>query len=361
MWYNLNCHAEQNTRALCFIEAAQLSQLNIVGKVPSIIGFRPVLAVPRDNGSTIYGGHFAMEENRPIYLYLYQNRENGKAYIGITINPGQRFKKHAKGDSGSLSFNHAIKKHGIENFEFKILAIFDDVNAADYHENAAIAAFRSLSPSGYNLIGGAPRSKYSGPMSQETKEKIGAANKKNILSKDHLEKMLEARRGKPGPNSGKIFSPEYRAKLSEAHKGILLAPSQREKMIAGIKKSWANKTPEQIEEHSRKVKEQWANMTQEQRMQHSKKVSERLTGKVVSSITRAKYSENSKKMWADPEFRERYSKACKGKHRTSPTSETREKISQSNKIFWANPNIRSKHSQINKEAWARRKAKVKNV
>lgn len=60
MWYNSSCHVEQNTRALCFLNAAQLSQFDIVGKVPSINGNGFVLAVPRDNGSAICGGHFAM-------------------------------------------------------------------------------------------------------------------------------------------------------------------------------------------------------------------------------------------------------------------------------------------------------------
>lgn len=59
MWYNSSCHVEQNTRALCFLNA-QLSQFDIVGKVPSVNGNGPVLAVPRDNGSAIYRGHFAM-------------------------------------------------------------------------------------------------------------------------------------------------------------------------------------------------------------------------------------------------------------------------------------------------------------
>lgn len=60
MRYNPVSHAEQNTRALCVSKAAYLSQLNVVGKVPSINGYRSVLAVPRDNGSAICGGHFAM-------------------------------------------------------------------------------------------------------------------------------------------------------------------------------------------------------------------------------------------------------------------------------------------------------------
>lgn len=215
-----------------------------------------------------------MNRSKAIYLYMFRNRNNDKAYIGVTVDPNQRLRRHAAGKSAALSFNRAVKKYGIEGFVFQILAIFDDVNAANHHENAAIAAFGTLSPRGYNLIGGAPRSKYFGPMSQETKDKIGAANQKNKLSKEHLEKMLKAREGKPNHNQGKTFSPEYRAKLSEAHKGVPLSIEHRANMIKAIKCSWANKTPEQLEAYSRKMREQWAQMTPEQRAEHSKKTSE---------------------------------------------------------------------------------------
>ena len=58
MWYNSICHTEQITRALVFLEDAELSQFSIAGKVPSMCG-PTSLAVSCDNGSAC-GGHFAM-------------------------------------------------------------------------------------------------------------------------------------------------------------------------------------------------------------------------------------------------------------------------------------------------------------
>lgn len=283
-WYNFDCRDELNTRALCFPEAAMSSQSNIVGKAPFASDGLMSLAVRLDNGSIICGGRFAMKKITPIYLYIYRHRGSGKAYIGVTRDPAQRFKKHNHGQSSCTAFNRAVKKYGIESFDFRILAIFDDVEVANYHENAAIAAFGTLSPNGYNLIGGAPRSKYFGPLSQEVKDKIGAANRKTVLSREQLKRMLDARKGKPNHNLGKTFSDEYRQKLSDAHKGMPLSPEHRENMISAIKKTWANKTPEQMAEYSQKLKDRWANMTPEQRAEHSRKVSEATKGKKKTKV-----------------------------------------------------------------------------
>lgn len=214
-----------------------------------------------------------------IYLYIYQHRESGKAYIGVTKEPERRFKKHAAGKSAAVAFNRAVRKYGIDNFDRRVLAVFDDVEAANYHENAAIAAFETLSPNGYNLVGGAPRSKYFGCHSDETKEKIGKANRKNVLSPEHLAKMLEARKGKPNHNKGKIFSPEQRAKLSAARKGVPLSDEHHRNMVAAVRNSWTNKTDEQMAEYSESIKERWQNMTAEQHATHSNAVSAATRGK----------------------------------------------------------------------------------
>jgi group I intron endonuclease len=236
-----------------------------------------------------------MDNHSLIYLYMYRHRTNGKAYIGVTSDLRRRLRVHAQGKSNAIAFNCAVKKHGIENFNFRVLAVFDDVDAANYHEHAAIFAFETLSPKGYNLIGGAPKTEYHGPMSQEVKDKISEANKDRVVSI------------------------QTRIKLSE------------------------------------NAREQWQRETSEQRANRLRKHSKNMKGHIVSTETRAKISKANKgntnflgkkhtletleKMSAvqkskviSPEQREKISRALTGK---KPSAETRLKLSVSIQEWWA--------------------------
>lgn len=76
MCYNYFCQDEQKTRALCFSEAAFISQSDIVGKAPSMC-WTNVLAVRLDNGGT-HGGRFAMPKKN-----VKKNcKRCGKSFIG---------------------------------------------------------------------------------------------------------------------------------------------------------------------------------------------------------------------------------------------------------------------------------------
>jgi len=177
---------------------------------------------------------------------MYRHKGNGKAYVGVTKDPKRRFLMHAQGNSFALAFNRAVKKYGIENFDFSILAIFDNVDAANYHENAVIAAFGTLSPNGYNLCGGSPLSRYRGPISQETREKLSLAHrgkKTHPPSQETRQKISQSEKGKIVPlgvreNMSKAHiglpghpqSLETRIKLSEAHKGVKETPETCLKM-----------------------------------------------------------------------------------------------------------------------------------
>lgn len=176
-------------------------------------------------------------------LYKYTNRLNGKSYIGVTKDPITRADDHAKGRSKARAFNAAVKKYGIDNFDYAVLAIFDDAEAASYHEQAAILSIGTLAPYGYNLRAGAPYTKYGGTFSSETRAKLSAANKGQIpwikgnhhsiktraklsaanKGKKPSEKTIAAARkaikGKPSWMTGKHHSPEAIEKNRAAHMG----------------------------------------------------------------------------------------------------------------------------------------------
>lgn len=181
-------------------------------------------------------------------LYEYTNRATGKRYIGVTNDPGPRFKRHANGESGVLAFNLAVQKYGIEAFDHKVLAVFDDASAAAYHEHAAIVAFGTLAPNGYNLTSGASGYGYGGSPSAETRARLSAARRLRVTSPETRAKMSASRMGNKnaiGHGKGKrVYGPlsaEHKAALVAANTGRKLTPEHKAKLSAAMKASRARR------------------------------------------------------------------------------------------------------------------------
>lgn len=86
-------------------------------------------------------------------IYIIRNKENGKTYVGQTIQPVfKRWKTHKKNQ-----FNTALSKalkNNVEKFDFiEFLTCFskEDLN---FFEKFFIKELNTLSPSGYNLTSG---------------------------------------------------------------------------------------------------------------------------------------------------------------------------------------------------------------
>jgi group I intron endonuclease len=228
------------------------------------------------------------------YLYQYMNQINGKRYIGVTNNLVRRQREHASKWGKDYAFHNAVKKYGIEKFDFKVLAIFDRVDAAAYHEQAAIIKFGTLSPAGYNLRAGAPGTRYAGPFSAESRALMSKsmtgksrgpqslahkqARSKALtgrhLSAEHRHNLSMACMGRPNPNKGKKLSPlsldtraamtrgqlehwqkfpprrgfkqsdETKKKISIAGKGRVFSEAHKRKIGEGIHKFYATHGPQ---------------------------------------------------------------------------------------------------------------------
>jgi group I intron endonuclease len=146
------------------------------------------------------------------YLYRYMHNDSGKIYVGITNNVVARCSRHVRGKSGALAFNNAVKKYGIDAFDFCILATYESVEEAQQMEQMAINVLGSLSPHGYNLRAGSPYALYGGALSQETREKISNAKK-------GVPRSEEAKHNTAIAQIGRVPSKETRQKLSIALKG----------------------------------------------------------------------------------------------------------------------------------------------
>lgn len=148
------------------------------------------------------------------YIYKITNKVNNKSYIGYTTNPQARWEGHRHNQGSKLVFQ-AIKKYGIDNFEFKVIAE-DTVD----NEQKYIEQYNTIAPNGYNITEGGnvpprPWGSYIemygnnnkaqhfsikqkqaggyGPMahSEETKKKISRNNGRGMLGKSHSAKTLK--------------------------------------------------------------------------------------------------------------------------------------------------------------------------
>lgn len=73
--------------------------------------------------------------------------DNGKGYIGQTVNLSYRYNLHKR---GPLAVDKAIRKH---DYIFQILEVLP-VNELDAEEERLIKVFNTLSPNGYNIATG---------------------------------------------------------------------------------------------------------------------------------------------------------------------------------------------------------------
>jgi group I intron endonuclease len=138
------------------------------------------------------------------YIYKIVNKTNGKTYIGQTTQDlEERWRQHRKTTSNCIYLKSAIKKYGIENFNFKLICICFD-NDLDKYETNYIKQYKTIVPSGYNLREGGNSSKHN----EETKKKI-SEKLKNRTDLVHSKHQL-----------GKPHSEEVKRKISNSLKGI---------------------------------------------------------------------------------------------------------------------------------------------
>lgn len=130
---------------------------------------------------------------------------SGKSYIGQTCKTvEQRLKRHAAdANRGSrLPFHRAIRKYGIDALVVSVISEHISKSEADYAEVQLICSLKVQDPSiGYNLAdGGQGGGAHRLPHSAETKLKLS-----------------EIKKGCPGPNKGKVFTPEARQRMRLAN------------------------------------------------------------------------------------------------------------------------------------------------
>lgn len=151
------------------------------------------------------------DEQRKFKVYKYTLINDGRVYIGQTCDSlkeragfnGYRYK-------GSKKFYHAIQKYGWQSFKSKIIKDNLTCEQANQLETKLINEYDSINK-GFNLaFGGGNRvpteqtrlkqslakrgqknNRYGVKLSEQTKRKIGEANKKSQLGKKHSEQTKQ--------------------------------------------------------------------------------------------------------------------------------------------------------------------------
>lgn len=100
------------------------------------------------------------------YIYCYENKINGKCYVGQTSNIERRNKEHMSrafnylaNETGTL-FHQMLRKYGKENFQLSILEVIEDATQ-DYIDEREIYWIKEkhsfVQDNGYNMTRGGRR------------------------------------------------------------------------------------------------------------------------------------------------------------------------------------------------------------
>jgi len=89
-----------------------------------------------------------------IAVYTITNKTDGKKYVGISNNLDRRWRDHKKADGWCIALHNAIKKYGVDNFDFCHIADAYSWEDACLIEKLLIKEMNTKSPNGYNLTYG---------------------------------------------------------------------------------------------------------------------------------------------------------------------------------------------------------------
>lgn len=159
-----------------------------------------------------------------MIIYKITNKINGKVYIGQTTQKlHERWSMHCSKHSNCPAIHLAIQKYGKENFTIEQIDVACDRHELGEKEQRWIEYYDCISPKGYNLKGGGEHP----ILSEETKRKIGNANRGRKLSDEQRKIAIKAlsqtwKSGEEHPFYGKKHSEKTRQKISEILKGRFL-------------------------------------------------------------------------------------------------------------------------------------------
>jgi len=178
------------------------------------------------------------------FIYKITNKIDGKVYIGQSFNPAYRWYRHKYNSicySETQLIAKSLRKFGIQNFKFEVIAGCIGKNNTNLTEEYYIALFDSTNINkGYNVYANTNVVARSSEIFKKISESLKIFYQSNNswlkgknLSEKWKENISKASMGKLGTNTGKILTPEWRANISKA----LVGKSLSNQHIASLSKS----------------------------------------------------------------------------------------------------------------------------
>jgi group I intron endonuclease len=223
--------------------------------------------------------------NAPVAIYKIQNAVNGRMYIGQSVNPEQRAKRHFWKNNKCVKLGNAIQFYGRAVFSFSVLLWCKNKAEADEVE-ALLIELADTRAAGYNITPGGGgtgsgsdnpffgrqhtdelKARLSAerrgvPMAELTRKKIAAANRNRKMSEDTKAKLrarpksdlCSARTAEA--NRSRIWTAESKEKLAAQNRGRKMSEETRLKIAAANKRRvWSDESRAKLSASKTKVKE----------------------------------------------------------------------------------------------------------
>lgn len=201
----------------------------------------------------------------PVAIYKIVNAVNGRMYIGQSINPEYRAKRHFWKNNGCVKLRRAIEKYGRDSFSFSVLCWCQDKSDANEVEELMIELANTrqngynIAPGGYGTGAGEENPFFGKTHTLETRAKLSKAKLGSVMPSELREKIATANRNRTmseatkiklrarpksdlcsertaAANKARVWSAESKAKLVAHNTGKKMSEETKAKIAAANKR-----------------------------------------------------------------------------------------------------------------------------